>query len=78
MSGPYILKKAGPEMFSFCVNNIFAEKQVLFEICGPMQSQQSSNEREYVTEVNMDSIRIGCPAGYLRFFGSGLDLDIYF
>jgi len=26
----------------------------------------------------MDSIRIGYPAGYLRFCGSELDLDIYF
>jgi len=41
-AGPYTLKKAGPEMFSFWVNNISAEKQVLFDICGPIQSQQSS------------------------------------
>jgi len=26
----------------------------------------------------MDRIRIGYAAGYLPFFGSGLDLDIYF
>jgi len=30
------LDKADPEMFSFWVNNIFAEKQVLFDICGLM------------------------------------------
>jgi len=28
-------------MFSFWVNNIFAEKEILFDICGMMQSQQS-------------------------------------
>ena len=32
----------------------------------------------FLTEVSMDSIRIGYSAGYLRFFGLGLDLDIYF
>jgi len=31
-----------------------------------------------LAEVSVDRIRFGCPAGYLRFFGSGLDLDIYF
>jgi len=35
----YTLKKVDPEMFSFWVNNIFAMKQVLFDICGLMQSQ---------------------------------------
>jgi len=43
---PYTLKKANPKMFSFWVNNIFADKQVLFDICGPMQSQQSSYQSE--------------------------------
>ena len=38
---PMYLKKADPDTFSFWVNNIFAMKQVLFENCGPMQSQQS-------------------------------------
>jgi len=33
-----LLKKADPNMFSFWVNNIFAEMQVLFDICGLMQS----------------------------------------
>ena len=40
------LEKADPEMFSFWVNNIFAEKQVLFAICGLMQSQQSSYQSD--------------------------------
>ena len=31
-----------------------------------------------LTEVSMDRIKIGYPAGYLCFFGSGLDLDIHF
>jgi len=44
----YALKKADPEMFSFWVNNIFAEKQGLFDICGLMQSQQSSYQSDYV------------------------------
>jgi len=39
---PMYLKKADPETFSFWVNNIFAMKQVLFENCGLMHSQQSS------------------------------------
>jgi len=38
--------KADPEMFSFWVNNIFAEKQVLFDICGLMQSRQSSYQSD--------------------------------
>jgi len=46
MSGPFTLKKAGPETFSFWVNNIFADKQVFIDICGPMQSQQSSYQSE--------------------------------
>jgi len=29
-------------------------------------------------QLSMDRIRIGYPAGYLRFLGSGLDLDIHF
>ena len=37
--GPiYFIEKADPEMLSFRANNIFAEKQVLFGICGLMQS----------------------------------------
>ena len=40
-SDQHTLKKADPEMFSFWVNNIFANKQILFDICGLMQSQQS-------------------------------------
>jgi len=39
---PMYLKKADPETFSFWVNNIFAMKQLLFQNCGLMQSQQSS------------------------------------
>jgi len=35
----YSVKNADPETFSFWVNNIFAKKQVLFDICGLMQSQ---------------------------------------
>ena len=35
-----VYKKVDPETFSFCVNNIFAKKQVLFNICGLMQSLQ--------------------------------------
>ena len=46
MPGPYTLKKAGPKMFSFWVINIFAEKQVLFDICGPVKCQQSSYQSE--------------------------------
>ena len=42
-------EKADPEMFSFWVNNIFAEKQVLFDSCGLMQSQQSSYQSEQVS-----------------------------
>jgi len=34
-----ISKKNDPETFSFWVNNIFAKKQVLLDICGLMQSQ---------------------------------------
>jgi len=45
-SDQYTLKKADPEMFSFWVNNVFAEKQVLFDICGQMQSQQSSYQSD--------------------------------
>ena len=45
-SDQYTLKKADPEMFSFWGNNIFAEKQVLFDICGLMQSQQSSYQSD--------------------------------
>jgi len=41
---PMYLIKADPETFSFWVNNIFAMKQLLFENCGLMQSQQSSNQ----------------------------------
>jgi len=41
-----LLKKADPEMFSFWVNNIFAEKQVFFDICGQMQSQKSSYQSD--------------------------------
>jgi len=37
-----------------------------------------SNSYTYIAKVRMDRIRIGYPAGYLPFFGSGLDLDIYF
>jgi len=33
-------------MFSFRVNSIFPEKQVLFDICGLMQSQQSSYQSD--------------------------------
>ena len=33
-------------MFSFWVNNISAEKQVLLDICGLMQSQQSSYQSD--------------------------------
>jgi len=40
------LEKADPEMFSFWVNDIFAEKQVLFDICGLMQSRQSSYQTD--------------------------------
>jgi len=46
MSDTYTLKKAGPKMFSFWENNIFAEKQVLFDICGPVKCQQSSYQSE--------------------------------
>ena len=45
-SDQYTLKKADSEMFSFWVNNIFAEKQVLFDICGLMQSRQSSYQSD--------------------------------
>jgi len=34
----YSFKKVDPETFSFCVNINFAKKQVLFNICGLMQS----------------------------------------
>jgi len=40
------LKQVDPEMFSFWINNIFAEKQVLFDIYGLMQSQQSSYQSD--------------------------------
>jgi len=45
-SDQYTSKKADPELFSFWVNNIFAEKQVLFDICGLMQSQLSSYQSD--------------------------------
>jgi len=32
----------------------------------------------HAAEVSMDRIRIGYPPRYLRFFGSGLDLDPFF
>jgi len=32
----------------------------------------------WISEVSMDMTRIGYPAGYLRFFGSELNLDIHF
>jgi len=41
MLGQRTLKKAGPETFSFWVNNIFAKTQVFFDTCGLMHSQQS-------------------------------------
>ena len=47
-SDQYTLKKADPEMFSFQVNNIFAEELVLFGICELMQSQQSSYQSDQV------------------------------
>jgi len=37
----YTLKKADPKTYSFWVNNIFANKQALFDICGLMQSHKS-------------------------------------
>jgi len=37
-------------MFSFWVNNIFAEKQVLFDICGLMKSRQSSYQSDLQKE----------------------------
>ena len=45
-SDQYTLEKADPEIFLFWVNNIFAEKQVLFDICGLMQSRQSSYQSD--------------------------------
>jgi len=42
----YSLKKADPETFSFWVNDIFAKKQALFDICGQMQSQKSSYQSD--------------------------------
>jgi len=33
----HTLKKAGPEMFSFWINDIQAKKEALFDICGLMQ-----------------------------------------
>jgi len=44
--GPIYFKKADPEMFSFWVNNSFAENQVLFDICELMQSKQSSYQSD--------------------------------
>jgi len=37
----YTLKKADPETFSFWVNDVFAKKHALFDICGLMQYQKS-------------------------------------
>jgi len=45
-SDQHTLKKADSETFSFWINNIFAEMQVLFHICGLMQSQQSSYQSD--------------------------------
>jgi len=46
MLDQYTLEKDDPELFSFWVNNIFAEKQVLFDICGLMQSRRSSYQSD--------------------------------
>jgi len=37
----HTFKKANPKTFSFRVNNIFAKKQDLFDICGLMQYTDS-------------------------------------
>ena len=50
-SDQYTLKNADPEMFSFWVNIIFAEKEVLFDICELMQSQESSYQTDQVEET---------------------------
>jgi len=44
-----------------------------------LNSWQSFSSWGHLTsEVSKDRMRIGYPAGYLQFFGSGTDLDIYF
>jgi len=55
---------------------IFAEKPVA--VLRPPLLCRLVNKELYGAEVSMDRIRIGYPAGYLQFFGSGLDLDNHF